>query len=84
MTDEELIGLMASAMAASKAHDDEGEFDMLCDLIGFSGENKTRTVLKEAARAALAVAKRELEERQKIMAIAYDQENRVFRLAHPE
>lgn len=46
------------AMAESRATDDEGQFEPLCDLIGFSGENKTRTVLRQAwadgVRAILA------------------------------
>lgn len=45
-----------SAMLASKAHDEEGSFDALLDLIGFSGENKTHTVLKAAYAAMLAAA----------------------------
>lgn len=36
------------AMAESKARDDEGEFLPVCDLLDFSGENKTRTVLRQA------------------------------------
>lgn len=44
------------AMAESRAWDDEGEFEMLGDLIGFSGENKNHTVLKAAYRAAIAAA----------------------------
>lgn len=36
------------SMAESVAHDDEGTFEPLHDLIGFSGENKTRTVLRQA------------------------------------
>lgn len=47
---------MISAMACSKARDDEGEFPLLLDLIDFSGENKTHTVLKAAYRAMLAAA----------------------------
>lgn len=43
-----------SAMASSHAYDDEGPFPSLLDLIGFSGENKTRTVLKAAYKAALS------------------------------
>jgi len=42
-----------SAMATSKARDDEGEFPLLMDLLDYSGENKTRTVLTEAYSAAL-------------------------------
>lgn len=36
------------AMAESQASDDEGAFEPMCDLLGFSGENKTRTVLRQA------------------------------------
>lgn len=36
------------AMAESRASDDEGEFAPMLDLIDFSGENKTRTVLRQA------------------------------------
>lgn len=36
------------AMAESTARDDEGKFEPLGDLIGFSGENKTHTVLRQA------------------------------------
>lgn len=43
------------AMAESVAVDDEGPFSPLCDLLGYSGENKTHTVLK-AARAAMLTA----------------------------
>lgn len=45
------------AASESVARDDEGEFQPLGDLIGFSGENKTRTVL----RAALAAVRKEIE-----------------------
>jgi hypothetical protein len=47
---------MLSAMACSKARDDEGEFPVLMDLIDFSGENKTHTALRSAFKAALAAA----------------------------
>ena len=47
---------MISAMAESKAKDDEGEFLCLSELLDFSGENKTHTVLKAAYRAALPAA----------------------------
>lgn len=36
------------AMAESRARDDEGEFLAMCDLLDFSGENKCRTVLRQA------------------------------------
>jgi len=42
-----------SAMAGSKAVDDEGEFPCLFDLIDFSGENKTNTVLVAAYKAII-------------------------------
>ena len=45
-----------TAMAVSKAIDDEGEFLALMDLIDFSGENKTTTVLKCAYKEAIAAA----------------------------
>lgn len=46
------------AMSESRATDDEGEFPPMLDLLDFSGENKTHTVLREAYRAAMrAVAK---------------------------
>jgi hypothetical protein len=41
------------AMAESRARDDEGEFEPLLDLIDFSGENKTHTVLAQAWRDAI-------------------------------
>lgn len=42
------------AASESQAVDDEGVFPPLCDLIGYSGENKTRTVVRAALTAALA------------------------------
>ena len=36
------------AMAESRASDDEGDFAPMLDLIDFSGENKLRTVLRQA------------------------------------
>ena len=47
---------MITAMSTSKAKDSEGEFPMLLDLIDYSGENKTYTVLKAAYAAMLATA----------------------------
>ena len=47
---------MISAMATSKAVDSEGEFPMMMDLLDFSGENKSHTVLKAAYKAMLAAA----------------------------
>tara|TARA_R100001480_G_scaffold146109_3_gene144577 strand:+ start:5726 stop:6811 length:1086 start_codon:yes stop_codon:yes gene_type:complete len=44
------------AMSESRATDDDGEFPMVCDLIDFSGENKTHTVLREAYASAIADA----------------------------
>jgi len=44
-----------SAMATSKARDDEGEFPMMLDLLDYSGENKTHTVLKAVYVAAIAI-----------------------------
>lgn len=45
---------MIRAAIESRAKDDEGAFESLGDLIGFSGENKTRTVVRCALEAALA------------------------------
>ncbi len=45
-----------SAMACSQARDDEGLQLTLMDLIGFSGENKTHTLLKAAYRDAIAAS----------------------------
>lgn len=42
--------VITRAMAESRAHDDEGDFEPLMDLIDFSGENKTCTVLAQAWR----------------------------------
>jgi hypothetical protein len=47
---------MVSAMSCSKARDSEGEFPALLDLIDFSGENKTHTVLRAAYAAMIAAA----------------------------
>jgi phage major head subunit gpT-like protein len=44
------------AMSESEADDDEGRFAPLMDLLGFSGENKTHTVLRAAYRAMIAAA----------------------------
>lgn len=38
------------AMAESRATDDEGQFEIMLDLLDFSGENKTHTVLAQAWR----------------------------------
>ena len=50
-----------SAMASSKALDDEGYFPALVDLINYSGENKNHTVLKAAYKAMIAAAPTETE-----------------------
>jgi len=42
---------LVSAMLCSQAKDDEGEFPILLDLLGFSGENKARTVAIAAIKA---------------------------------
>jgi len=47
---------MVSAMASSSAVDDEGQFPLLMDLLDFSGENKTHTVIRAAYAAMLASA----------------------------
>jgi len=52
----EPTAMILSAMATSKARDGEGTFPMLMDLIDFSGENKTHTVLKAAYVAMPAAA----------------------------
>jgi hypothetical protein len=52
---KQLIDQITEALAASKALDEEGEFPRLFELIDFSGENKTWTVLRAAAEAALSV-----------------------------
>lgn len=36
------------AMAESKARDDEGEYPAMFDLLDFSGENRTQTVLRQS------------------------------------
>ena len=48
------MAAMIRAASESVARDDEGEFPSLGDQIGFSGENKTRTVIRFALIAALA------------------------------
>jgi hypothetical protein len=53
---------MVSAMLGSKAVDDEGEFPALLDLLGFSGDNKSRTVARAAYAAALAAAPKQSQE----------------------
>jgi hypothetical protein len=45
---------MVRAMSESRAVDDEGEFPTLGDLLDFSGENKTHTVIKAAYRTAIS------------------------------
>lgn len=44
---------LARALASSQARDDEGEYERLADLIGFSGENKLWTALGAAVDAIL-------------------------------
>ena len=44
---------MEKAALESKAVDDEGEFQSLSDLLDFSGQNKSYTVVREALCAAL-------------------------------
>lgn len=50
--DHEII----QAMAESRAVDDEGEFPAMLDLLDFSGQNKTHTVLRAAYAAAITAA----------------------------
>lgn len=45
-----------NAMASSTAKDDEGTFEPLMDLIGFSGENKTQAVLKQVWKDSVKAA----------------------------
>lgn len=47
---------MISAAIESRAKDDEGDFPALGELIDFSGENKTRCVVRRALEAALYAA----------------------------
>lgn len=44
---------MERAALESRARDDEGEFPPLTDLLDFSGQNKSYTVIREALGAAL-------------------------------
>jgi hypothetical protein len=54
MVPVEPTNAMVKAMSESKARDDEGEFPAMFDLLDFSGENKTHTVLKAAYKAMLS------------------------------
>jgi hypothetical protein len=47
---------MIRAAVESRAKDAEGEFPSLGDLLGFSGENKTRTVVRRALEAAFGTS----------------------------
>ena len=47
---------MVRSASEDRAKDDEGQFQPLADLIDFSGENKTRTVIKSAIAAAIRAA----------------------------
>jgi hypothetical protein len=47
---------MIDAAGRSKAIDDEGAFPSLYDHIDYSGENKTRTVIREALAAAISAS----------------------------
>lgn len=47
------IETLAEAMQNAVIRDDEGEFPRLFDLLGFSGENKARTVTRSLAAAVL-------------------------------
>lgn len=47
---------MVSAMMTSRARDDEGTFPMLMDQLDYSGEHKSRSVIKAAYAAMLAAA----------------------------
>lgn len=46
------VETLAEAMQNAVIRDDEGEFPRLLDLLGFSGENKARTVTRGLATAA--------------------------------
>ncbi len=48
-----------SAMASSEARDDECDFPSLSELIDFSGENETHTVLRAAYEAMIKAAEGE-------------------------
>jgi hypothetical protein len=56
---EQLIERIVQALASSKARDDEGDFPRLFELIDFSGEDKTWTVLRAAAEAALSAVEQD-------------------------
>lgn len=44
---------MVRAASESAAHDDEGPYEPLCDIIDCSGEDKTHTIIREALRCAI-------------------------------
>lgn len=48
-----IVEQMADAMRAAVIRDDEGEFPRLFDLLDCSGENKSRTIVRGLASAAL-------------------------------
>ncbi len=48
---------MVRAASENCAWDDEGQLPPLCELIDYSGENKTRTVVRSALSAAILAAK---------------------------
>jgi hypothetical protein len=52
---EQLIERIVQALADSQARDDEGQFPTLFEHLDYSGENKSWTVLRAAAIAALEV-----------------------------
>lgn len=56
----EPIHAITRAMAESRAHDDEGEFPIMLDLLDFSGENKAHTVLAQAWRDGIDAVLRDL------------------------
>lgn len=52
--DEETVERVARAILSCVTPDDEGDMPPVSELLGFSGENKTRMVGLAAARAALS------------------------------
>lgn len=53
--DSKLVEALANAMQNAEIRDEEGDMGRLFDLLGFSGENKSRTVVRALATACLPV-----------------------------
>lgn len=51
--DTEALEAASDALRCSEAKCDEGKYEPLGDLLGFSGENAARIVCREGARAAI-------------------------------